>query len=160
VYEKVLRFNEKLARGEGIPIIQFQYDYTCNFRCEHCSIEKFQMSRREEAASGRRHFTIEDVKELSRQAHEMGLTTIAITGGEPLVFKDFDDLVKAIDPDKFWIVSDTNAWFLDEEKARHLKDIGVDKIQLSLDGCDARTHDSFRRRPGSWERCMKAVEAC
>lgn len=160
VYEKVIRFNDKLARGEGIPIIQFQYDYTCNFRCEHCSIEKFQMSRKQETQSGRRHFTIDDVKELSRQAHEMGLTTIVITGGEPLIFKDFDDLVRAIDPAKFWIVADTNGWFLDEKRARHLKEIGVDKIQLSLDGCDAQTHDSFRRRSGSWERCLKAVEAC
>ncbi len=160
VYEKVLRFNDKIARGEGIPIIQFQYNYSCNFKCEHCSIEKFQMSRKEETGSGRRYFKIDDVKELSRQADEMGLTTFVITGGEPLIFKDFDDLVKAIDPDKFWIVSDTNGWHLDEEKARHLKDIGVDKIQLSLDGVDAETHDSFRRRSGSWERCLKAVEAC
>jgi MoaA/NifB/PqqE/SkfB family radical SAM enzyme len=160
VFEKVIRFNDKLARGEGVPIIQFQYNYKCNFKCEHCSIEKFQVSRKEEAEGGRRYFTIDDVKELSRRADEMGLSTFVITGGEPLIFKDFDDLVKAIDPDKFWIVADTNGWYLDDEKARHLKEIGVDKIQLSLDGVDAETHDEFRRHAGSWERCMKAIEAC
>ncbi len=160
VYNKVIKFNEKLARGEGVPIIQFQYNYECNFKCEHCCIEKFQMSRKEERESGRRYFKIEDVKELSRQADEMGLSTIVITGGEPLIFKDFDDLVKAIDPEKFWIVSDTNGWHLDDERARHLKEIGVDKIQLSLDGVDATTHDHFRRQTGSWERCIKAIEAC
>jgi MoaA/NifB/PqqE/SkfB family radical SAM enzyme len=160
VYNKVIQFNDKLARGEGIPIIQFQYNYECNFKCQHCSIEKFQMSRKEELVSGRRYFKIEDVKELSRQADEMSLSTFVITGGEPLIFKDFDDLTKAIDPDKFWIVSDTNGWYLDDEKARHLKDIGVDKIQLSLDGVDAATHDNFRRQSGSWERCINAIKAC
>jgi len=160
VHEKVLRFNEKLARGEGVPIIQFQYNYQCNFKCEHCSIEKFQLSHSEEAAQGKRFFQLEDVRELSRQADEMGLSTFVITGGEPLTFPDFDQLVEAIDPDKFWIVSDTNGWFLDLERAKHLKAIGVDKIQMSLDGVDAHTHDHLRRQAGSWERCMRAVEAC
>jgi MoaA/NifB/PqqE/SkfB family radical SAM enzyme len=160
VYEKVMRFNDKLALGEGVPIIQFQYNYQCNLRCCHCSIEKFQMKRKDERESGRRYFLMDDVRELSRQADEMGLSTIVITGGEPLSFKDFDDLVAAIDPEKFWIVSDTNGWFLDEERARHLKSIGVDKIQLSLDGADSETHDAFRRQKGSWQRAIDAVKAC
>jgi len=160
VYEKVIRFNEKLARGEGVPIIQFQYNYECNFDCEHCSIKKFKVTRAEEKRNGRRYFKMKDVRNLSKQADEMGLSTIVITGGEPLIFKDFDELVKNIDPDKFWIVSDTNGWCLNVERAKHLKDIGVDKIQLSLDGVDAKTHDSFRRKTGSWERCMKAIAAC
>ncbi len=160
VYEKVLRFNDKLARGEGVPILQFQYNYQCNLRCRHCSIEKFHMKRKDERESGRRYFQMDDVRELSRQADEMGLSTIVITGGEPLSFKDFDDLVAAIDPEKFWIVSDSNGWFLDEERARHLKSIGVDKIQLSLDGADPDTHDSFRRQEGSWQRAINAVKAC
>ena len=160
VYEKVLKFNDKLARGEGVPIIQFQYNYQCNLRCSHCSIEKFQMSRKDERESGRRYFQMDDVRELSRQADEMGLSTIVITGGEPLSFKDFDELVAAIDPEKFWIVSDTNGWFLDGKRAMHLKSIGVDKIQLSLDGADEETHDSFRRQSGSWRRAVNAIKAC
>ncbi|MBU1097698.1 MAG: radical SAM protein [Bacteroidetes bacterium] len=160
VYNKVIQFNDKLARGEGVPIIQFQYNYECNFKCEHCSIEKFQMTRKEEKESGRRYFNMDDVRELSKQADEMGISTFVITGGEPLIFRDFDELVEAIDPNKFWIVSDTNGWNLDDERAKHLKEIGVDKIQLSLDGVDATTHDQFRRQAGSWERVMRAIEAC
>lgn len=160
VYEKVLQFNDKLARGEGVPIIQFQYNYQCNLRCRHCSIEKFQITRKEERENGRRYFQMDDVRELSRQADEMGLSTIVITGGEPLLFKDFDELIAAIDPEKFWIVSDTNGWFLDEERARHLKNIGVDKIQLSLDGAEHETHDAFRRQEGSWQRAINAIKAC
>ena len=30
VYEKILKFDEKIKRGESIAIIQFQYNYTCN----------------------------------------------------------------------------------------------------------------------------------
>jgi len=153
VYEKIMKFEEKNKNGESIAIIQFQYNYDCNFRCVHCSVKRFQGKR-----DGKK-FTMDDVRELSRQADEMGLARFVITGGEPLIFADFDELVAAIDPQKFYINVDTNGWFLDEGKAKHLKAIGVDRVQLSIDSLDAKEHDDFRRAPGSHERAMKAVEA-
>lgn len=153
VHAKIMRYDEKVQRGESIAIIQFQYDYTCNFRCEHCSIKRFQ------GEAGKRAFTLDDVRNLSRQADEMGLAHFVITGGEPLVFPDFDALVAAIDPRKFYITSDTNGWHLDAAKARHLKEIGIDKIQLSLDSLDPVEHDAFRRKEGSHARALRAIDA-
>jgi len=152
VYEKIMKFDEKVKRRESIAIVRLVYDYRCNFRCQHCSETKVNKNRE-------RAFTIDDVKELSRQADEMGLAHFVITGGEPLIFPDFDDIVKAIDPQKFYITSDTNGWFLDEERAKHLKSIGVDKIQLSIDSLSATEHDEFRGVPGSHARCLRAVDA-
>lgn len=153
VYDKIMKFAEKVERGESIAILQFQYDYTCNFHCEHCSVKRFQGKKEG------RFFTIPDVRELSRQADEMGLAHVVITGGEPLVFPDFDQIVEALDPSKFYITSDTNGWFLDSDRARHLKSIGVDKIQLSLDSLNAEEHDSFRHHPGSHARALRAIDA-
>jgi MoaA/NifB/PqqE/SkfB family radical SAM enzyme len=151
VYEKVMNYAAKIKRGESIAIIQFQYDYRCNFRCEHCCTSKMDKNTR--------HFTIPDVRELSRQADELGLAHFTITGGEPLIFPDLDDLVAALDPDKFFIAVDSNGWFLDEKKARHLKSIGVEKVHLSLDSLSAEVHDAFRRKPGSHARVLKAIDA-
>jgi MoaA/NifB/PqqE/SkfB family radical SAM enzyme len=153
VYEKIMKFAEKARKGESIAILQFQYDYTCNFRCQHCSISGFQGKR------SQRFFTIPDVRELSRQADAMGLAHLVITGGEPLVFPDFDEIVKAVDPQKFYITSDTNGWFLDAKRAKHLKNIGVDKIQLSIDSLSAAEHDDFRRKKGSHARTLRAIDA-
>jgi MoaA/NifB/PqqE/SkfB family radical SAM enzyme len=153
VYEKIMRYDEKIKRGESIAILQFQYDYSCNFRCQHCCISRMQAKKKD------RYFTISDVRELSRQADDMGLAHIVITGGEPLLFPDFDDIVEAIDPQKFYITSDTNGWFLDHQKAKHLKSIGLDKIQLSLDSLSPEEHDDFRRKKGSHERAVRAIDA-
>lgn len=153
VYEKIMRYAEKIARGESIAILQFQYDYTCNFRCQHCAVTRFQ------GRKDGRCFTIPDVRELSRQADEMGLAHLVITGGEPLVFPDLDELIAAVDPEKFYLTSDTNGWLLDDARAKHLKRLGLDKIQLSLDSLDAAEHDAFRRRPGSHERAIRAIDA-
>lgn len=153
VYEKIMKFEEKVKRGESIAILQFQYDYTCNFRCHHCCITKLRRPK------GEKSFTPKDVAELSRQADEMGLAHIVITGGEPMVFPDFDQIVKAIDPSKFYITSDSNGFLLDEKRAKHLKKIGVDKVQISLDSLDAAEHDEFRRVKGAHAKVLRAIKA-
>ena len=161
VYEKIMNYEEKVKNGESIAILQFQYDYQCNFECVHCSADDFMLKTKEERAKykDKRTFTIDDVKELSRQGDEMGLAHIVITGGEPLTYPDFDKVVEAIDPKKWYIVSDTNGWFLDEARAEHLKKIGVDKVQISLDSLNAEEHDKFRRKPGSHARVMRAIDS-
>lgn len=155
VYEKIQKYAAKVDKGESIAIVQLQYDYTCNFRCEHCSISKFRWK----AKTGDRSLTVADVRELARQADEMGLAHFVITGGEPLLFPDFDEIVAAIDPQRFYITSDTNGWLLDEAKAKHLKSIGLDKLQISIDSLSAENHDTFRRQKHSFERAMKGVDA-
>tara|TARA_R110000824_G_scaffold391519_2_gene589350 strand:- start:2755 stop:4122 length:1368 start_codon:yes stop_codon:yes gene_type:complete len=160
VYDKMMKYPEKIANGQSIAIIQFQYDYKCNFHCEHCCIDKFYVPQNWEKASGRRKFELEDVRRLGDEADKMGLANFVITGGEPLMLKEYDQLVEAIGPDRFYLVTDSNGWFLDKEKAKHLKKIGIDKVQLSLDGASAEDHDTFRRAPGSWDKVMKAIDAC
>lgn len=107
----------------------------------------------------RRTIDLADVRELSRQADGLGLARFVITGGEPLVMDDFDAVIAAIDPEKHYVITDTNGWFLDDKKARHLKAIGVEKVQLSLDSFDEREHDTFRNKPGSYKRVMRAIDA-
>jgi len=152
VYEKMMKFSEKINRGESIAILQFQYRYTCNFKCVHCSIKRLQHLYEKQ-------MSITDVRGLSKQADRLGLARFVITGGEPLVFHDFDDLVKAINPDKFYINVDTNGWLLDYNRASHLYDIGIDRIQLSIDSLNEREHDEFRQVKGAFKRAMQAVDA-
>lgn len=155
VYEKVMKFDEKVRRGESIAIIQLQYNYACNMVCRHCSIKGLQ----EQKNGSRRRMTPEAVAELARQADEMGLARFEINGGEPFVNRDYDEMVKAIDPQKFYINSVTNGWLLDDERARHIKELGVDRIQVSVDSLDAEAHDAFRQKKGAHQRALQAVEA-
>ena len=154
VYNKVQKFQEKYERGESIALIQLQYRYACNMLCEHCSIEAYQRN-----AAGKRSITPEDVKNLADQADALGLARFVISGGEPTVLKDLDELVSAIGPERFYINSDSNGYLL-AEKAEHMKEIGIDRIQLSIDSLDPEEHDSFRRKPGAWQRAMDGIAEC
>ncbi len=153
VFAKLAEFGPRVARGESIAIVQLQYRYQCNFSCVHCSIKRFQ------GHLDRRALTPRDVAAIADQADAMGLARFVITGGEPLTFADFDQVVAAIDPQRFYINCDTNGWFLDEDRAKHLAAIGVDRIQLSIDSLDPAAHDEFRRCPGAHARALRAVDA-
>jgi MoaA/NifB/PqqE/SkfB family radical SAM enzyme len=162
VAAKLARIAAMEERGEISPIIRLEKSYLCNFQCSHCSAE-FYMDRHLDkvlkVVDSRRKMDLEDVRRLSREADELGLARFVITGGEPLVMKDFDAVVAAIDPEKHYIVTDTNGWFLDLKRAHHLKSIGVEKVQLSLDSLIEAEHDNFRNKPGSWKRVMRAIDA-
>jgi MoaA/NifB/PqqE/SkfB family radical SAM enzyme len=162
VAAKLANVSRMEERGEISPIIRVEKSYLCNFQCTHCSAE-YYMDRHFEkvhkTSDDRSRIDLDFVRKLSKEADELGLARFVITGGEPLVMRDFDAVVEAIDPDKHYIITDTNGWFLDDERARHIKSIGVEKVQLSLDSMIEKDHDSFRNKPGSWKKAMRAIDA-
>jgi len=160
--QKLSQITAREARGEISPIIRLEKSYLCNFQCTHCSAEYYMDRHLEKVVKvedTRRKMDLDDIRELSKQADELGLARFVITGGEPLVMKDFDAVVKAIDPEKHYVIVDTNGWFLDEKRAEHLKSIGVEKVQLSLDSMIEADHDNFRNKKGSYKRVIRAVDA-
>ena len=154
VYEKIMKQAQMIKEKKSVAFIQLEYDYRCNFKCEHCSIEAFKKPGR-----GHRKLTVADVKSIADQADAMDLPSICISGGEPTIFPELKDLVGAIDPRRFSVSMDTHGWFLTEEKIKWLVDIGLDRIHLSIDGLEA-DHDEFRRKEGSWQRCVDALPLC
>jgi MoaA/NifB/PqqE/SkfB family radical SAM enzyme len=162
VAAKLARVAEMEERGEISPIIRLEKSYLCNFQCTHCSAEYYMdrhLKNVLKVVDSRQKIDLEDIRRLSREADALGLARFVITGGEPLVMKDFDEVVAAIDPDRHYVITDTNGWFLDNQRARHLKAIGVEKIQLSLDSFNEADHDTFRNKPGSYKRVMRAIDA-
>lgn len=161
VLEKILAQPELMANGKSAALIVLNYEYICNFKCEHCSSDGLMIKnkRDREAAALRNFLTPAKVKKLFDEADALGLSHVAISGGEPLAYRDFDQVIEAIGPDRFWIATDTNGWFLDDKRARHLKSIGVDKVQISLDSFFKEEHDHFRKKKGSYDRVMRAVDA-
>jgi len=149
VLAKILQYEKKHAQGEYTPILEFIYDYTCNMHCKHCCNAKYE--KREHA------LTPEDVKMVADQADDLGLAQISISGGEPLLFDDFDEVVKAIGPDRFHISLSTNGFFLTEERARHLKKIGIDKVKISIDSIDEKVYETGDMHSGGLNRALEAL---
>ncbi|MDO8673373.1 MAG: radical SAM protein [Dehalococcoidia bacterium] len=141
VYEKFLELDRKTSRGESPPpVIEVAYRYDCNLSCNHCFASRF--TRKE------RSLSLQDLRHLSQQATDLGIHQFILQGGEPLFWPDFDEVVKAINPKEFYMGLVTNATLLSKEMVRHLRDIGIDKIVISLDSYDMVQYEENRNRSG------------
>ena len=130
-----MTLKDKLNR----PIRDLRVSITdrCNFRCTYCMPKEvygahYQFMRRDELLS---------FEELLRVIHlfaELGVVKVRITGGEPLARQNVERLIAMIA--QIDGISDigltTNASLLTAEKARLLKDAGLNRLTVSLDALD------------------------
>ncbi|MBI5245429.1 MAG: radical SAM protein [Elusimicrobia bacterium] len=150
VCEKLLRLDQRLKNGEEPPpVIEIAYRYDCNLKCNHCFASRF-------ARKGR-SLSLQDMRELSRQADDLGAYQFILQGGEPLLWPEFDDVVNAIGPKEFYLGLVTNASLLDKDRVAHLRDMGVDKLVASLDSYDAIQYEANRNRPGLFNHTIDMV---
>jgi MoaA/NifB/PqqE/SkfB family radical SAM enzyme len=149
VFEKILKIEERFKQGIPTPIVDIAYSYACNLRCKHCTASRFKKDGRK--------LTPPDLRKLSDEAHLFGLCQLCISGGEPLIFKDLDDVITSLQPDKFHLTMSTNGHFLTEEMARHLKELGLDKVKVSLDDFDEKKHNSNRNSNGAYKKAIDAM---
>lgn len=150
VFAKSEKYYEKRVNNEyALAMIELAYDYTCNLHCQHCFAARLR-------GKGRK-LTITDVRELSRQADELGVFQYNLQGGEPLLWNNLDELILALNPERFHITVTTNATMFNLKKAKHLKALGVDKISVSLDSFNAQEHDAMRQKEGLYQKTIDAL---
>ncbi|MCK9387797.1 MAG: radical SAM protein [Sulfuritalea sp.] len=152
VLEKFILIDQNGAKGiSPPPVIELAYRYECNLVCDHCFASKF--------SSKKKSLSLEDVRNLSSQAHSLGISQFILQGGEPLFWPDFDEVVDAINPDNFYIGLVTNATLLDEAKIVHLRTIGIDKIVISLDSYDVAKYEKNRNKSGLFKHTINMLLA-
>lgn len=149
VYEKIMKYDQIMANGGSIAIVDICYDYVCNMNCAHCCNMRFAKKEKE--------INIQDLKNFSNQADAMGLAQVNLSGGEPLMFKNLDEIIRGIDPAKFHISISTNGLLLDEKNAKHLKNIGVDKVKISVDSLDKEVYSLTRHHDKAYYKAIEAL---
>jgi len=86
-----------------------------------------------------------------------GKPILVLSGGEPLIRPDITTIARYA-ADKGLIVSlATNGTLVTAEMAGKLKDAGVRRASISIDGADGATHDAFRALPGSFEAALRGL---
>lgn len=74
--------------------------------------------------------------------------------------KDFFEVVAYAKKKIPYISIATNGTLLAKDNVKRLKEVGVDYVEISLDGASKEVHDSFRRVPGCFEKTMKGIRNC
>ena len=132
----------------------------CNFRCAYCMPRKqFQHHNylpRSEI------LTFEEIELLARAFASLGVVKLRLTGGEPLLRKDIEQLIgrlTTIDGIEDLSLT-TNASLLTAERARSLRDAGLARINLSLDAINQEVFARIADTAIPVSRVLEGIEHC
>ncbi len=137
----------KYFKDSRIHAVIFELTEACPCRCVHCYLLKQPQDE----------LTLDEIKIYFEQLHAEGAFNLTLTGGEPLVRQDFDQILAAAHSHQFFLTVLTTGLLVDAAKADLLAKYDVGSVELTLLGDNAETHDRMMQRPGSFD---KILEAC
>lgn len=140
--------NNLIKRYEYPIYVTFCITSICNAKCKHCSSK---VVKSKDISTDIIIRTLYDLK-------KCGVFNIAISGGEPLLHPDFEKILYTASKLEFSIGVGTNGTNINEESICLLKKYHVSRVQISLDGSNPKTHDSFRGSSGMFHNSIQAIE--
>ncbi len=135
--------------------VDFAVDYQCNLSCEHCFKTVLEQ---DDSDSKTRRLTVEDYERIASEAMALGAVNFSFQGGELLLYKNWEKVVRACKPWKNVISVTTNGTMLTEPNLKRLKGAGVDILTVSLDSSIPEEHDSFRGTKGTFEKVVEGLD--
>jgi len=83
---------------------------------------------------------------------------LVLSGGEPLVRPDIFEIASYANAQGLRVALATNGTLVTEEIAQKIKDSGIQRVSVSIDGATSETHDKFRRLPGAFDTAWRGAE--
>jgi MoaA/NifB/PqqE/SkfB family radical SAM enzyme len=141
------------CKTKPLRSVLFHTHYKCNFNCRHCYETNF--NRTNEAP-----LTLSEKKKYISDCLTAGALTFDFVSGESSLDPDLPELVKACNPKKTYITLASNGYGFTEEKIRSLLNMGIDKINVSIDSWDPEIHDNLRGQKGAYRSAFKTIKLC
>ncbi len=132
-------------------LVFWEITRACALACRHCRAEAQSRRDPNELNPG-------ESLRLIEQLAEMKPPMLILTGGDPLMRRDALDLVRQATAAGLHVGLSPSATprLLNADFAE-IKNAGVERISLSLDGATRETHDAFRGVAGTFDRTMEAL---
>lgn len=142
------------GHGRVIDYLRISLTDRCNFRCIYCMPEEGVKALAHEDI-----LRIEEIEQAVRIAAGIGIRSIRLTGGEPLVRKGVVDLVHAISKiSGIENISLTTNGVLLPQMATDLKHAGLSRVNISLDTLDSDQFNRITRR-GKLHQTLDGIKA-
>ena len=144
------------ADANNLFLLAINLTKRCNLACAHCYMDAETMKHGSE-----NELTTEEVCGLLNDIAGRGTETmVVLTGGEPMMRGDLEELVAHGVGCGLAMVVGTNGVALTDKRVQSLKAAGTMGVGISVDSLDPEKHDAFRGLNGAWEKTMQGIEAC
>ena len=136
------------AKKEYKPrLIFWEVTKGCNLRCIHCRATATELMSPADLPTGK-------ALNIISQIADFGNPILVLSGGEPLYRNDIFQLAEYATSRGLRTALATNGTLVTKDVAEKIKDAGIKRVSISLDGADATTHDSFRGIPGAFDAAV------
>lgn len=134
-----------------LRLIAWEITRSCNLACKHCRAEAHPHPYPGELSTAQ-------AKALIDSFPQTGEPIIIFTGGEPLLRPDCLELVRHAAGLGLRCVMAPNGTLITRDKAAEMKEAGLQRCSISLDGAEAESHDAFRGVPGAFAAALRGIE--
>ena len=148
---KMAEYRRQLTEKPELRNLFLELTMRCNERCLHCGSSCGDVTSEEISVSQYKKL-LDEVKADMGTQRKM----LCITGGEPLLRKEFFEIMGYANELGFSWGMTSNGTLIDRECARRLKQVGMRTISVSIDGLE-ETHDAFRQTPGGFKKAMAGI---
>jgi radical SAM protein with 4Fe4S-binding SPASM domain len=142
--------------GSGPTLARLDIELTerCNNDCIHCAVNR----PAGDAAAREREWPARRWQELLTEAAGLGCLVVRLTGGEPLLRSDFEDIYLHARRLGLRVMLFTNATLLGPRLARLLRDVPpLEAVEVSVYGLTKESAEAVTRTPGSHEACLRGL---
>ncbi len=137
-------------------IIFWELTRACLLACKHCRAKAQKKRHPDELRTEEAFDVIEQIKDFGKP-----YPLIVLTGGDPLMRDDLFDIISYATGNGLRVaIAFSGTKLATKEKLRKLKDSGVSRVAISLDGSKAEIHDYFRGVSGTFETSLRILNMC
>src|SRR5581483_286622 len=144
--------------GRPLETLRISITDRCNFRCVYC-MPKEVYGRDHAFLERRALLTFEEIARLARLFARLGVRTIRLTGGEPLVRRDVERLVALLHAIPGLELALTTNGALLTQKAEALARAGLDRVTVSLDSVDDATFRALNDVDFPVQKVLDGIDA-
>jgi len=144
--------------GRPLETLRISITDRCNFRCVYC-MPKEVFGRDYAFLDRSQLLSLEEIARVAGIFAQLGVRTVRITGGEPLVRRNVEHLVELLAQiPEIELALTTNGALL-PQKAAALAQAGLDRITVSLDSVDDATFRALNDVDFSVDRVLEGIDA-
>ena len=136
-------------KAAALPLlINWNITYRCNYYCAHC------YSREETDNKSDSHTR----RQILQKLIDYRIPFVNLGGGEPLLLHDLFDLVALAVENGLKLTLSSNGSMIDAALALKIKQSGLVKVEISLDGASASSYQKLRNTAAGFARTISAIE--
>jgi radical SAM protein with 4Fe4S-binding SPASM domain len=143
------------ASNRVLRLVFWETTVRCNLACAHCRRLEANEADVGDLSTPQAETLLGQLAEVGRRQPQMPV--LVFSGGEPFCRQDLFHLIDRARQHGLVTALATNGTMIDEEQARRIRESGIARVSVSLDGATAEVHDKMRQIPGAFERALAGI---